>query len=114
MVTDLGSALQAERNGDARILVNFGNRIEDFHVFVAVAHDDVIKNRPDSVRRFLKAWFETIAYMRDNKAEVVRIAVPVTGMSESVANREYDFVMPSFSLDGKFNVKGLEPIARSL
>jgi ABC-type nitrate/sulfonate/bicarbonate transport system substrate-binding protein len=41
MVVDLGTALQAERSGDARILVNFGKILEDFHVFVAVAHSDV-------------------------------------------------------------------------
>jgi ABC-type nitrate/sulfonate/bicarbonate transport system substrate-binding protein len=80
---------------------------------IIFASNDIVKNHPDQVTRFLQGWFETIAYMRDHKDDVVHISMPVTGMSESIASKEYDFVMPSFTLSGKFNVKGLEPIARS-
>jgi ABC-type nitrate/sulfonate/bicarbonate transport system substrate-binding protein len=113
MVTDLGSALQAERNGDARILVNFGNSIEDFHVFVAVAHDDVIRNRPDTVRRFLKAWLETIAFMRADKAAVVAVSMEVQELDADIASRVYDEALPEFSLDGKFSAKALAVLGRS-
>jgi NitT/TauT family transport system substrate-binding protein len=113
MVTDLGSALQAERNGDARILVNFGNSIEDFHVFVAVAHDDVIKNRPDTVRRFLKGWFETIAFMRADKAATVAVSMNVQELDTDLASRVYDEALPEFALEGKFSDKALAVLARS-
>jgi ABC-type nitrate/sulfonate/bicarbonate transport system substrate-binding protein len=113
MVTDLGSALQAERNGDARILVNFGNSIEDFHVFVAVAHDDVIKNRPDTVRRFLKGWFETIAFMRADKAATVAVSMNVQELDADIASRVYDEALPEFALEGKFSDKALAVLSRS-
>ena len=111
MVTDLGSALQAERNGDGRILVNFGKNLEDFHVFVAVAHDDLIKNRPDTVRRFLKGWFETIAFMRADKAATVAVSMEVQEIEADIASRVYDEVLPEFSLDGKFRDKALAVLA---
>lgn len=113
MVTDLGSALQAERDGNARILINFGNSIEDFHVFVAVAHDDLIKNRPDSIRRFLKGWFDTIAFMRADKAATVAISMNVQELDADIASRVYDEALPEFSLEGKFSDKALAVLGRS-
>jgi ABC-type nitrate/sulfonate/bicarbonate transport system substrate-binding protein len=113
MVTDLGSGLQAERSGDARILVHFGKNIEDFHVFVAVAHDDLIRNRPDTIRRFLKAWFETIAFMRADKAATVAVSMELQEVDADIASRVYDEVMSEFLLDGKFSEKALAVLARS-
>jgi NitT/TauT family transport system substrate-binding protein len=113
VISDPALGFQLEETKQGRVLAPASSYVKDFMTHIIFASNDLVKNNPDAVKRFLKGWFETIAYMRDNKAEVVRIAVPVTGMSESVAGREYDFVMPSFSADGKFNVKGLEPIARS-
>jgi ABC-type nitrate/sulfonate/bicarbonate transport system substrate-binding protein len=113
MLTDLGSALQAERNGDARILVNFGDSIADFQVFVAVAHDDMIKSRPDTVRRFLRAWFETIAFMRADKAATVAVSMSVQELDADIASRVYDEALPEFSLDGRFSDKALAVLGRS-
>jgi NitT/TauT family transport system substrate-binding protein len=113
IVTDLGNALQAERNGDARILVNVGKSIEDFHVFVAVAHDDMIRNRPDTVRRFLKAWFETIAFMRADKAATVAVSMELQEVDADIASRVYDDVLLEFSLKGKFSDKALAVLGRS-
>jgi ABC-type nitrate/sulfonate/bicarbonate transport system substrate-binding protein len=107
MVVDLGTALQAERNGEARILVNFGKILEDFHVFVAVAHNDVIRARPDAVRRFLAAWFDSIAFMRADKAATVA----VREIEADIANRTYDEVILELSLDGRFNPKPLAALS---
>jgi len=113
MVVDLGTALQAERDGHARILLNFGKSLPDFHVFVAAANNEVIANRPDAVRRFLKAWFETIAFMRANKAATVAVQVELQEIAADIANRTYDEVIPEFSTDGRFNPKALAALSRS-
>ena len=113
VISDPALGFQLEESKQGRVLAPASSYVKDFMTHIIFASNELAKSKPDAVTRFLKGWFETIAYMKANKAEVVRIAVPVTGMSESVAGREYDFVMPSFSADGKFNVKGLEPIARS-
>ena len=42
------------------------------------ATDKLIAGKPAAVRGFLKGWFETIAFMRANKAETVEIAKEVT------------------------------------
>ena len=113
VISDPALGFQMEEEKKGRVLAPASSYVKEFMTHIIFAHTDVLKSNPDAVKRFLKGWFETIAYMRANKAEVVKIAVPVTGMSPSVASREYDFVTPSFTSDGKFNVKGLVPIARS-
>ena len=113
VISDPALGFQLEESKQGRVLAPASSYVKDFMTHIIFASNDLVKSNPDAVKRFLRGWFETIAYMRANKAEVVKIAVPVTGMSESVAGREYDFVTPSFTADGKFNVKGLEPIARS-
>jgi ABC-type nitrate/sulfonate/bicarbonate transport system substrate-binding protein len=113
MVVDLGSALQAEREGHARILLSFGDSLPDFHVFVAVAHNDVIRQRGDAVRRFLKGWLETIAFMRANKAATVAVQVELQEIEPDIANRTYDAVIGEFSTNGRFNDKALAVLGRS-
>jgi NitT/TauT family transport system substrate-binding protein len=113
MAVDLGTALQAERNRDAKILLNFGTDLEAFHVFVAAAHNDLIRTRPDAVRRFLKAWFESIAFMRANKAATVAVSAELQDIEADIASRVYDDVMPEFSSDGKFNDQALATLSRS-
>jgi NitT/TauT family transport system substrate-binding protein len=82
-------------------------------VFVAVAHNDVIRARPDAVRRFLAAWFDSIAFMRANKAATVVVQVELQEIEADIANRTYDEVIPEFSLDGRFNPKALAALSRS-
>jgi NitT/TauT family transport system substrate-binding protein len=113
MVTDISSALDLEKMGKARILMRFGDLVKDFHIHVIFATDKAIAERPAALRAFLKGWFETIAFMRKNKAETVSIAMDVLGKDEQIMNRTYDELMPMFSDDGKFNPKAMAMLAKS-
>ena len=73
MVTDISTALTLERSGDVRILMRFGDLVKDFHIHVIFATTKVIAQRPDALRNFLAGWFDTIAFMRANKAESVDV-----------------------------------------
>jgi ABC-type nitrate/sulfonate/bicarbonate transport system substrate-binding protein len=112
MITDLGNALELERQHAGRILVRF-NDIKDFHIHVIFATNALIARKPDAVRGFLKGWFETIAFMRKNKARTVAIAKGVMDKDEAITARNYDELMPMFSDDGKFNPKALATLAKS-
>jgi len=112
VITDVGNAFDLEKKGEARILVRF-TQMKDFIIHVIYATDKDIAAKPDDLRNFLKSWFETIAFMRANKAETVKIAGPVTGKDEDVTGRTYDEVMPMFSADGKFQQKALDVLSRS-
>ena len=65
------------------------------------------------MRRFLKAWFETIAFMRANKAATVAVQVELQEIEADIASRSYDEVLPEFSTDGQFSDKALAALSRS-
>jgi ABC-type nitrate/sulfonate/bicarbonate transport system substrate-binding protein len=112
-VTDVATALALEKSGDGKILVRFGDLVKDFHIHVIFATNKLIAERPETVRNFLKAWFETIAWMRGHKAETVDIAKDVMGKDADIVARNYDELMPMFSADGRFDAKALKTISRS-
>jgi ABC-type nitrate/sulfonate/bicarbonate transport system substrate-binding protein len=111
-IMDIGNAFELEKRGEGRILVRFTD-IKDFHIHVIFATNKLIAERPEAVRSFLKGWFETIAFMRKNKAETVAIANEVTGKDGEINGRVYDELMPMFSDDGKFNPAALATLAKS-
>ena len=111
-IMDIGNAFELEKRGEGRILVRFTD-IKDFHIHVIFAADKLIASRPEAVRAFLQGWFETIAFMRANKAETVAIAQDVTNKDEDITGRVYDELMPMFSDDGKFNPSALATLAKS-
>jgi ABC-type nitrate/sulfonate/bicarbonate transport system substrate-binding protein len=112
LITDLGNALDLEQNKAGRILVRFSD-ITDFHIHVIFATDTLIAAKPAAISGFLAGWFETIAFMRSNKAETVAIAKEVINKDEAITSRNYDELMPMFSDDGKFNPKALSTLAKS-
>jgi ABC-type nitrate/sulfonate/bicarbonate transport system substrate-binding protein len=80
---------------------------------VIFATDKAIAAKPTALRGFLKGWFDTIAFMRRDKAATVAIAMDVLNKDEAIISRSYDELMPMYSDDGKFNSKALAVLARS-
>jgi ABC-type nitrate/sulfonate/bicarbonate transport system substrate-binding protein len=68
----------------------------------------------DELRRFLRGWFGTIAFVRQNKAETVRITRANTRLSEPVADKVYDIEMPMFLTSGHFDPAALKAVLQSL
>jgi NitT/TauT family transport system substrate-binding protein len=77
------------------------------------ASDQLAEKNPDAVRRFLKGWFDTIAFMRQSKDETVRASRERTNFSIEVEEKQYDLVMPMFSGTGRFEPGALATIQRS-
>jgi NitT/TauT family transport system substrate-binding protein len=113
MVADISSAFDLEKKGKARILMRFGDLVKDFHIHVIFATNKSIASRPQALSGFLKGWFASIAFMRQNKAATVAIAMDVMSKDEAIISRSYDELMPMFSDDGKFDPKALATLAKS-
>jgi ABC-type nitrate/sulfonate/bicarbonate transport system substrate-binding protein len=111
-IMDIGNALDLEKRGEGRVLVRF-NEIKDFHIHVIFAADKLIAGRPESVRSFLAGWFDTITFMRQNKAETVKIAMEVTNKDQDITGRSYDELMGMFSDTGRFDPAALETLKKS-
>jgi NitT/TauT family transport system substrate-binding protein len=113
VVTDVATALDLEARHQGRIVIRFGETIHDFHTNVIFATDKLIAERPETVKAFLAAWYETIAYMAKHKAETVKISADVMKKSDEISDKTYDVLMPVFSTDGKFNSAALATLRQS-
>ena len=112
-VVNLAVALNYAQRGDGRILMLFGDLLKDFHVHVIFATDKAIATKPATLQKFLAGWFDTIAFMRKDKAKTVEIAQQVMGTDGPTAARIYDAMMPMFNDDGRFKPKALAVLSRS-
>ena len=113
MPMDVGIASKLEDEGVARILVHFGDIAPVFIMHGIFATNDVIEKRPDDLKKFLAAWFETIRFMNANKAEAVRIGAGVMHLAPETASRVYDAAMRMFSETGRFDPKATAILAKS-
>ncbi len=112
-VVDVGSALNFVERGDGRILMRFGDVARDFIMHVIFATDRAIAEKPDELRGFLQGWFETIAFMRHNKAQSVAIAMQIMGTDAKTTSAIYDELMPMFLDNGHFDPKALAVLSQS-
>jgi ABC-type nitrate/sulfonate/bicarbonate transport system substrate-binding protein len=113
-VQEAANGYQLEEQGKTRNLLLFGSIVKDFYTHVIFATDDMIEKRPELLRRFLRGWFRTVAFMRANKDFTVRSEAQTLAVSPGVVAKVYDAQMPSFSADGAWNPKAIEVIRNSL
>ncbi len=110
---DITTAYQLDASGEVHILLKFGDIVQDYVNHVIYATNDVMTQHPDTVRRFLAGWLETVAYVKKNKADTVRISSAVLKIPEPVVGRVYDETVRMLSDDGRFDAKGLAVLSRS-
>lgn len=113
-VQDVGVGYELESQGKGKVFNNFGNFVQKFETHVIFASDDMIAKHPDIVKRFLKGWFMTVAYMRTHKAETVKSIAPVLGEPPAIVARLYDNDMPAMSSDGAWDPASVAAVAKSL
>lgn len=92
-----------EEKGVAHDLVGMEKYAPNFITHVVYARNDLIAQNPDLVRRFLKGFFASIAFMKANKAETSKVAEDVLHMSPAVADKTYDYEISMLETDGTFN-----------
>jgi NitT/TauT family transport system substrate-binding protein len=113
-VNEAATGYELEELGRARILLSFGGIAKDFYTHVIFATDDMVAKRPELLRRFLRGWFRTIAFMKANKDFTVASEAKTIGVRASVAAKVYDAQISSFSTDGAWNPAAIDVIRRSL
>jgi NitT/TauT family transport system substrate-binding protein len=97
--------VEGDHNGDA---VRGG-----FITHVFFVRENVIKERPEAVRAFLKGWVNTIALMKKDKAKAVEITSKVVKLKPAVVSRAYDDQIGIFSLDGTFDPKAVAMLKKT-
>lgn len=104
---------QLEEENAGRLLVDLTAYVKDIELFVIFASTSIVQQNPDAVRRFLKAWYGAVNFMKSHKTETVQLSIETAGYSAVVANRMYDRLMLQLSSDGKFEPKALEKLRSS-
>ncbi len=106
--------LLMEDKGTGRRLFSFADFIHPFLTHAVFATDDVIAKNPDAVRRFVKAWLETVAFAKTHKDDAVRFAQSVTHAAPEAGAKIYDVEMPAMSESGKFGPDAVKMVLNSL
>lgn len=93
MVIEAATGYELEEAGKAKNFILFGDIAKDFYTHVIFATDDMIDKRPDLLRRFLRGWFKTIAFMKANKDFVVASEARTIDVKPSIAAKIYDCLL---------------------
>lgn len=110
---DIGVAFQAEDNKDMQLIGTFSSVVGEFVRECIFASNKIIQEKPDVMRRFVKAWLDSVAFMKTHKAEAVAVGSKIQGVSPSVESRVYDLAVSMFSDDGRFHAQALEVVRHS-
>lgn len=112
-VIDLSGGYRLEDTGKGRVLQSFGF-IKRFVTHVIFASDAMVADHPDSVARFLRGWFATVAYVKSHKTETVRDSAAALHLNETLVGRLYDVEVPALSANGTFDPASVAAVAASL
>jgi len=113
MIVEANGGYKLEEDGSGRVLVQFGDLIRPFHVYVLYARKAFAEQNPEAVRAFLAGWFETIDYMRGHRAETIAVMRRSADVSEFIATRDYDAMIGMFNRTGRFDPAALKVVTRS-
>lgn len=113
-VASLEGGLNLAAKGQGRLLTSFGDRVGPFLVHVFFATDAVMTKNPDALRRYLQAWFETVAFVKTHRDETIRITRDVTRLDPASADKVYDVIAPTLADNGHFDPKAVEVVLQSL
>ena len=108
------NAYSYEENNAGKMVLSFGEVVKDFHAHILFARDDIRLKNPDLVRRVILGWFRTVAWMRANREQGIRISAKAINVSQTAVARAWDNELRLMSTDGAFNPAAIEVIRKSL
>jgi len=74
-----------------------------------IANSDALVKRKEVIRRFMQAYYESIAYMYSDNPQVIKDYAEFTGVSEAVARKVRDDFFPK-SLIWPDEIKGIDSL----
>ena len=94
------------RNLGFRILAHAGDFIELSTPGLGTT-DKILREKPDQVKRVVRAAARGLFFLRHNRDESVRIMTEWLALEKDIAGEAYDMGLKSFSEDGSPSEKGL-------
>ena len=113
MMTAIESGYSLEEKHAARIIVDMGQFAPEFITHVVFARKQLVHDNPALVRKFLKGFFDVLAFMRANRQQTIDITSKVLNLSKAVTAKTYDYEISMFSHDGRFDPAAVKVIKDS-
>jgi NitT/TauT family transport system substrate-binding protein len=113
-VHDLTEAYEIERIGKGTILTLFGDVVKNFDTHVIFASDTMVSQKTAVLQRFLKGWFQTVAYMRKNHEAATKTIARVMHVDDAVVAKSYPADISMMSSDGVFSQAALDEVRKSV
>jgi NitT/TauT family transport system substrate-binding protein len=114
LIDDYSTVFDERSAKDLRLLAKASTFSRDFVREVIFASNAAIQAKPDVVRRFVKGWLESIAFVKSHRAESSIIGGKVQSISPEDYGKMYDAAISMFSDTGKFDPAKLEVLRDSL
>jgi ABC-type nitrate/sulfonate/bicarbonate transport system substrate-binding protein len=114
---DLAGLMQAidlRDKGQVRVIVYFGDVVQDFQNLVLKASDKFIAEQPDRLERFLRGWFRTVVYMKAHPDETTKVIAAAFRVDPTAVAKALPIEMKMMSEDGTFSATGMEVVRQSL
>jgi ABC-type nitrate/sulfonate/bicarbonate transport system substrate-binding protein len=113
MMTATEVGLQMEEQKRGRIVTEMAKYAPTIINQAAFARQNLIKENPDLVNRFLKGLFATVAFMKHNREKTIELTTKIFNQSPAVMGKAYDFEITTMVDDGVFNPAGLDVLKDS-
>lgn len=112
-MSSVGFGWDLEQHKEGRLLAPASEFVGPFLMNVIFTTNTMVQRDPDTIRRFLNAWYQAVDFMARHKAETVEIARSIDHYSPEVEDKQYDAVMPPLSRDGRFPSAAVATVRRS-
>jgi NitT/TauT family transport system substrate-binding protein len=113
---NIGSTMEIESLAEhkiARVLAPVSSFIGRTAAGVIFASHDMMKQHPDTIRRYVAAYLETTRYISTHKDETVAIESRITHYPPEIVAKEYDIDQGMFTTDCRFDAESLANLKRS-
>ena len=107
-VLTLGLVQIGQKSG-LNLLLDFIEKDIEYQQVAIIARDDLLKSRPDLVRRFMKAYLDSVRFYKTQKEVAIRETMKRLRTSErAIAEFDYNQRVRALPDDGKPSVKGMQ------
>ena len=96
------------QTGELRTVVDLGQEMPPNMPDVVTVSDDLINKQPDAVSNYLKAIFEAIRFMKQDREYSIDFLMKHTKQERAIAEQSYELIIKALSEDGSFTKDWLE------
>ena len=90
-------------------MLDFAEKEIDYQMTGVVARGDFLKSNPEGLRRFLRAYVESIRFYKANRNEAIKETMKAIRTDDrQLAEADYNFRARAFPDDGKPTLKGIQ------